>query len=93
MERIPVPPAAKGSWEMLLHENDDTGGNKLVIFDDIVGESFDSGNMAPGKTLQLTLQTPGTYQCDCTLHPTWMKGTITVLAKLYSRVQKNLLKH
>lgn len=43
--------------------------------------SFDSGNMAAGKTFKTTLTAPGTYQYHCTLHPSWMKGTIIVIAK------------
>jgi plastocyanin len=44
-------------------------------------KSFDSGLMSPGKTFQITLTVPGTYGYYCKLHPTWMKGTIDVIAK------------
>ncbi len=40
--------------------------------------SFDSGNLNAGATFTVTLTTPGTYQYHCSIHPTWMTGTIIV---------------
>ena len=42
--------------------------------------TFDSGIMNSGQTFTVTLTVAGTYDYHCTLHPAWMKGTITVLA-------------
>jgi plastocyanin len=43
------------------------------------GGQFDTGNIAPGESKSVTLNTPGTYAYQCTPHP-WMKGTVTVTA-------------
>jgi plastocyanin len=40
--------------------------------------TFNSGIMAKGGNFTLTLTVPGTYEYICSLHPTWMKGTIIV---------------
>jgi plastocyanin len=42
--------------------------------------SFDSGALIKGATFSVTLTTVGTYQYHCSIHPGWMKGTITVKA-------------
>ena len=42
------------------------------------GGNFDSGNMSPGKTFEWTFTRPGTFNYICTLHPGWMKGSVTV---------------
>lgn len=34
----------------------------------------------PGRSVNFTLTTPGTYQYNCVWHPVWMTGTITVVA-------------
>jgi plastocyanin len=34
--------------------------------------------MTAGQTFTVTLTVPGTYTYDCSIHPSWMKGTITV---------------
>jgi alcohol dehydrogenase (cytochrome c) len=39
--------------------------------------SWDSGNIAPGQTAQVTLDAPGTFTYTCTPHP-WMLGQIVV---------------
>jgi plastocyanin len=36
--------------------------------------------MTAGQSFTVTLTTPGTYTYDCSIHPAWMKGTITVKA-------------
>ena len=41
---------------------------------------FDSGPMNAGAKFTWTFTVPGTYRYDCTLHPSWMKGTVIVLA-------------
>jgi plastocyanin len=41
---------------------------------------FDSGILNQGQTFRATLTIPGTYRYYCTIHPTWMRGTITVKA-------------
>lgn len=43
-------------------------------------DTFDSKTLSEGQTFSVTLTVPGTYEYDCTFHPAWMKGTITVLA-------------
>lgn len=44
-------------------------------------EAFDSKTLNEGQAFSVTLTVPGTYEYDCTFHPGWMKGTITVLAQ------------
>jgi plastocyanin len=39
--------------------------------------AFDSGNIQPSSTAQVTLTTPGTYTYHCIYHA-WMQGTIIV---------------
>ena len=42
---------------------------------------FDSGTsklLQKGSTFTVTLTVPGTYTYDCSIHPAWMQGTITV---------------
>lgn len=36
--------------------------------------------MSAGQSFTVTLTAPGTYTYDCSIHPGWMKGTITVKA-------------
>jgi plastocyanin len=40
-------------------------------------KTFDSGNIAPGKSWTFVASKPGTYTYICTIHPN-MKGTLTV---------------
>ena len=40
-------------------------------------DSFDSGLINPGDTIDMSFSTPGSYPYHCTAHP-WMKGVITV---------------
>jgi plastocyanin len=40
---------------------------------------FDSGILNQGQTFTLRFTVPGVYKYYCTIHPTWMRGTITVL--------------
>jgi plastocyanin len=40
-------------------------------------KTFDSGNIAPGKSWTFVPSKPGTYHYICTVHPN-MKGTLTV---------------
>jgi plastocyanin len=44
-----------------------------------IGGQFDTGSMAPGDFMSVTLSTPGNIAYQCTPHP-WMKGTIIVTA-------------
>jgi plastocyanin len=39
--------------------------------------AFDTGNIQPGSTAQITLTVPGTYTYRCIYHA-WMQGTIVV---------------
>jgi plastocyanin len=43
------------------------------------GNSFDSGNIAPGGKFSKTFSTTGSFPYHCSIHPT-MKGTVTVKA-------------
>jgi len=68
------------------------GVNNTMVWDDLDAEQhtvtsmsvpvgaakFDSGIMNQGQTFTLTLTVPGTYRFYCTIHPTWMRGTIVV---------------
>jgi len=38
---------------------------------------FDTGNINPGATAQITITTPGTFTYHCAYHP-WMQATIVV---------------
>lgn len=42
--------------------------------------SFNSGNMNAGAKFTWTFTVPGTYTYDCIFHPSWMKGTVIVVA-------------
>ena len=44
---------------------------------DVKGEGFDSGVKSKG-TFDHTFDTAGEYPYKCTIHPTTMKGTVTV---------------
>ena len=44
------------------------------------GQLFSSPVMHKGDKFTITLTIPGTYHYECTIHPTWMRGTITVKA-------------
>ena len=44
---------------------------------DVKGEGFDSGVKSKG-TFDHTFDTAGEYPYKCTVHPTTMKGTVTV---------------
>lgn len=48
-----------------------------IVFPD---ERIASGRLSPGQTFSVTLTQPGTYPYLCTIHPTSMRGTITVTA-------------
>jgi len=39
--------------------------------------AFDTGNIQPGSTAQVTLTTPGTFTYHCIYHP-WMQATVVV---------------
>jgi plastocyanin len=42
-------------------------------------QKFNSGILNQSQEFTITLTVPGTYHYYCDIHPTWMKGTITVL--------------
>lgn len=44
---------------------------------DIVGDSFDSGQLAPGKSFTQTFATAGTFPIHCSIHPS-MTAQVTV---------------
>ena len=68
------------------------GVNNTIVWNDLDAEQhtvtsmsaptgaskFDSGILNQGQTFTLTLTVPGTYRFYCTIHPTWMRGTIVV---------------
>jgi plastocyanin len=43
-------------------------------------QPFGAFDLLPGWVAAFTLTTPGVYHYQCTWHPIWMEGTITVLA-------------
>lgn len=43
-------------------------------------QPFGAWTILPGRSANVTLTTPGVYHYQCTWHPVWMEGTITVLA-------------
>lgn len=42
-------------------------------------QRFDSGILNQGQSFSVTLTVTGTYDYYCTIHPTWMRGTIHVI--------------
>ncbi|MDG6902408.1 MAG: cupredoxin domain-containing protein [Nitrososphaerota archaeon] len=54
--------------------NDDAGVHTATS--DTAG-AFNTGDIMPGSTAQITLTTPGTYTYHCIYHA-WMQGTIVV---------------
>lgn len=54
-----------------------TWTNKDARFHTVTGNSFDSGNLAFGKTYAKTFDEIGTFDYICTIHP-FMKGKIIV---------------
>jgi plastocyanin len=52
--------------------NEDNFTHNVRIQDEVVGEA------EPGQTVTHTFSTPGTFSYDCSLHPTDMKGVVTV---------------
>lgn len=40
--------------------------------------TFDSGEIAKGKTFEFTFDEPGTYPYFCTIHPATMRGEVRV---------------
>jgi len=51
--------------------NDDT------VAHDVVGDSWDSGQLAPGASFAQTFPTAGTFAFHCSIHPS-MTGSVTV---------------
>ncbi len=54
-----------------------TWANDDAVIHTVVGETFSSGNIAPGATFTHTFDEPGIYEYECTIHP-GMIGTVTV---------------
>lgn len=52
-------------------------GNQVHTVKSNTGE-FDSGNIQPGQSFQLTFENKGTYYYTCSLHPDKMNGIIRV---------------
>ena len=52
--------------------NNDNFTHNVRIGDQVVGEA------EPGQSVTHTFDEPGTYDYDCSLHPTDMKGVVTV---------------
>ena len=40
---------------------------------------WNSGILNEGQLFKVTLTVPGNYKYDCSIHPDWMVGTITVV--------------
>jgi plastocyanin len=59
--------------ETVEWKNEDTVVHTATADD----KTFDSGNIAPGKSWTFVASKPGTYTYICTIHPN-MKGTLTV---------------
>lgn len=58
--------------EEVTWTNSDNFTHNVRIGDEVIGEA------EPGQTVSHTFTDPGTYDYDCSLHPTDMKGTVTV---------------
>ncbi|APH39599.1 cupredoxin domain-containing protein [Methanohalophilus halophilus] len=43
----------------------------------VTGQNFDSGNLGQGETFTYTFDEAGTYEYECTIHPS-MTGTVIV---------------
>lgn len=68
---LTVPAGTTMTWT-----NDDTISHTTTSEDGI----WDSGTMQPGDAFELTLDTEGTYVFICSIHPSSMRGTVTVEA-------------
>lgn len=66
-EAISVAPATTVTWT-----NSDNFTHNVRIDGEVVGTA------EPGQTVTHTFEEQGTVQYDCSLHPTDMKGTVTV---------------
>jgi plastocyanin len=66
--------ATAGVGETVCWENDDTVDHDAVANS---GADFKSPLFGKGKTFSTTINTPGTVQYECTVHP-GMTGEITV---------------
>lgn len=60
-------------------ENDDPAAHTVTSTAAPPGESFNSGNMAPGTEFTHTFAEAGTYQYHCQYHG-WMTGMVVVKA-------------
>ncbi len=63
-----------GKNNTLYFINNDAGVHTATS--DTAG-AFDTGNIQPGSTAQITLTTPGTYTYHCIYHA-WMQATVIV---------------
>ena len=63
-----------GKNNTLFFINNDAGLHTATS--DTAG-AFDTGNIQPGSTAQVTLTTPGTFGYHCIYHP-WMQATVIV---------------
>jgi len=66
--------AAVNVGDMVSFVNDDEIGHTVTAAD----RSFDSKNLAAGKTWNYEFRAPGTYKYVCIYHSGWMLGQITV---------------
>ncbi len=70
-KKIEVKAGTKVTWT-----NQDSAVH-TVTSDEGAPTTFDSGNLAQGKTYSFTFDKPGTYQYHCEIHVS-MKGTVVV---------------
>jgi plastocyanin len=62
--------------EVVTWKNDGARSHTVTADDG----SFDSGTLSPGDAFANLFEKPGTYAYHCTIHPTRMKGVVTVKA-------------
>ena len=59
---------------MIGWTNNDSAGHTAALDDG----TCTTDTIAPGTTQALVFSVPGTYPYHCNIHPTLMKGTITI---------------
>ena len=70
----PVVTVYLGFNATVTWDNQDTTKHTATANDN----SFNSGDVLPGKTWSYTFSTPGNYSYYCLYHTTWMKATVVV---------------
>jgi plastocyanin len=77
------PPAITvviGVNNTVVWTNQDTTSHTVLNATAPIGFGSGTSLITNGQSFSFTFTTPGTYNYFCNIHPTWMKGTVTVKA-------------